>query len=363
MEAKKLVLENGIEIYGQGFGNEKVAELIFNTEMIGYQDILEDPGYSGKIVCMTYPLIANYGASDDDFGSNKYHVEGFIVKDFDFVASNFRYADSMVELLEANDIPFLCDVDTRMISRIIRDEGSMKCIITNANVSKEEALEKIKNYTPEKNIIKKLTSKRPTVIKANKPKYAVACIDLGIKKNVIENLTKRNCNLTLYPYNVSAEDILKSKVDGVFITSGPECLDECDDVIETIKSLKGKLPIAGIGFGHILIAKAFGAKVQKMKCGHHGANLSVRNLETNKIDITSQNHGYVVLNDSLEGTGLSISHINITDNSIEGLVSKENKVLTLQYYPENAEGHISNKKLYDELIRLMKSNKGESKNA
>ena len=259
MEAKKLVLENGIEIYGQGFGNEKVAELIFNTEMIGYQDILEDPSYSGKIVCMTYPLIANYGASDDDFGSNKYHVEGFIVKDFDFVASNFRYADSMVELLEANDIPFLCDVDTRMISRIIRDEGSMKCIITNANVSKEEALEKIKNYTPEKNIIKKLTSKRPTVIKANKPKYAVACIDLGIKKNVIENLTKRNCNLTLYPYNVSAEDILKSKVDGVFITSGPECLDECDDVIETIKSLKGKLPIAGIGFGHILIAKAFGA--------------------------------------------------------------------------------------------------------
>lgn len=363
MEAKKLVLENGVEIYGQGFGNEKVAELIFNTEMIGYQDILEDPSYSGKIVCMTYPLIANYGASDDDFASSKYHVEGFIVKDFDFVASNFRYEDSMIELLQANDIPFLCDVDTRMIARIIRDEGTMKCIITDASVSKEECLEKIKNYVPEKNLIKKLTSKRATVIKANKPKYTVGVLDLGIKKNVIENLTSRNCNVILLPASCSVETVLKYNPDALFISNGPEEFESCDEIIDLIKALKGKLPIAGIGFGHVLMAKASGAEIEKMKSGHHGANLSVRNLKTNKIDITSQSHGYSVNKESLENTDLVITHLNITDNSVEGLESKETDYISLAYYPENAQGHVSNKKLYDELIKLMKSNKGGSKNA
>lgn len=363
MEAKKLVLENGIEIYGQGFGNEKVAELIFNTEMIGYQDILEDPGYTGKIVCMTYPLIANYGASDDDFGSNKYHVEGFIVKDFDFVPSNYRYEDSMIELLQANDIPFLCDVDTRMIARIIRDEGTMKCIITDANVSKEECLEKIKNYVPQTNIIKKLTSKRANVIKASKPKYTVACLDLGVKKNVIDNLISRNCNVILLPFNTDVDTILKYKPNALFLTNGPEVLDECDEVVEVIKSLKGKLPIAGIGLGHLIMAKACGATIDKMKSGHHGANLSVRNLRTNKIDITFQNHSYVVNAESIKNTDLSVTHLNITDNSIEGLEAKECSYISLAYYPENAQGHVSNKKLYDELIKLMKSNKGDSKNA
>lgn len=357
MKAKKLVLKNGMEFIGQGFGCDKVAEVIFNTSMIGYQDILRDPSYTGKIVCMTYPLIGNHGASDDDFGSRELHVEGFIVKDYEFTAANYRYIDSMVEVLEANNIPFICDIDTRMLAKVIRDQGSMLGMITDVKTTKEEALKKIEEYTPSKDLIKKLTSRRSNVIKANKPKYEVVCIDLGIKNNIVENLVQRNCNVIVLPYNVDSEKVMSYKPDGLFISNGPVSFDECEAVLQVIKDLKGKLPIAGIGLGHLLMAKASGANIDKMKFGHHGANQSVRCLKTNKIDITSQSHDYVVNSLSLENTDLKPTHINIADNTIEGL-SSDKMFISLQYNPEDAQGFESNVKLYDELLTLMKENRG-----
>ena len=357
MKSKKLVLKNGMEFIGQGFGCDKVAEVIFNTSMIGYQDILKDPSYTGKIVCMTYPLIGNHGASDDDFGSRDFHVEGFIVKDYEFTASNYRYIDSMVEVLEANEIPFICDIDTRMLAKVIRDQGSMLGVITDTETPIEEALKKIDEYTPNKVLIKKLTSRRSIVIKADKPKYEVVCIDLGIKNNIVENLVERNCNVVILPYDVDSEKVMSYKPNGLFISNGPSSFEECEKVIQVIKDLKGKLPIAGIGLGHLLMAKASGAVIEKMKFGHHGANQSVRNLKTNKIDITCQNHDYVVNSESLKDTDLKPTHINITDNTIEGL-SSDKMFISLQYNPEEAQGFKANIKLYDELLTLMKANRG-----
>ena len=363
MKPKKLVLANGMEFHGVGIGNEKVAEIVFNTEMIGYQSILGDPSYAGQIVCMSYPLIGNYGASDDEFGSFDLHVEGFIVKENSFVSSNFRYIDSLLELLEANDIPLLCDIDTRELVRVLRDNGTMLGIITDSDTKTSEALKKINKYKPVTNQVSLVTSKRATAVKANKPKYEVVCIDLGIKKNVVSNLVDRGCNVTLLPYDSSIEKILSYNPDGIFITGGPGVPFENEVVINNIKELKNKLPIAGVGLGYLLMAIASGANVEKMKFGHRGCNQPVKNLETNKIDITSQNHQYVVIEESLKNTDLVVTHKNLADNSVEGCKTLNGLFQGIQYHPENVSGPKENIKLYDTFINMIKNFKEMKNNA
>lgn len=358
MKAKKLVLENGLEFEGLGFGPEKIAEVVFHTGMIGYQDILANPYYSGKFVCMTYPLMGNYGARDDDFGSKEFHVEGFIVKDNEFTASNFRYMDAMVDVLEANDVPFLCDIDTRMLCKVIRDEGTMIGIFTDSETPKEVALEKLASFENTSLKVKKLTTKRAQVIKANKPKHQVVCLDLGHKTDVIESFTNRKCNVVVVPFDTDYQKVLSYKPNGVIISDGPDSPEQLLNVVETIKNMMGKVPMIGVGLGHLLIAMASGANVVKMKYGHHGANQSVKNVETGKILITSQSHIYEVEKESLNNTNLVVTHINLSDNSIEALKNDELNLITSQYEPKYASGSSVNVSLYDQLIDMMNKFKG-----
>ena len=361
MKPKKLVLQNGLEFIGTGCGPDKVAEVVFHTGMIGYQDILHNPYYAGKFVCMTYPLMGNYGASDDEFGSKEYHVEGFIVKDNEFTSSNMRYMDSLADFLEANDLPLLCDVDTRMLAKVIRDEGSMLGIFTDVETSKEEALEKMNEYTLNTKMVQKLSTKRPMMAKANKAKYNVVCLDLGCKNDEVKELTQRKCSVVVLPYNTTSEKILSYNPDALVVTNGADKPAYLLEVVENLKSLIGKLPIAGIGLGHLLVANACGAKIKKMKFGHHGANQSVKNLNNKKILITSQSHNYEVDSDSLSETGLCVSLVNLSDNSIEGLVSKELLVITQEFEPNNVSASPAVKSIFDELIDLIKSSKGGNK--
>lgn len=358
MKAKKLVLENGLEFTGLGIGPEKVADVVFHTGMIGYQDILANPYYSGKIVCMTYPLMGNYGARDDDFGSKEFHVEGFIVKDSEFTASNFRYMDSMVDVLEANDVPFLCDVDTRMLCKVIRDEGTMKGIFTDVETSKEEALFKLSQYVNNTLRVKKLTTKRIQVIKANKPKYQTVYLDLGHKSDAIEKLTNEKCNVVVVPFDTDYQKILSYKPNGIIVSDGPDTPEQLPNVVETIKNLIGKVPMIGVGLGHLLIALASGAEVTKMKFGHHGTNQSVKNVLTGKILITSQSHLYEVKHEGLENTQLEVTHVNLNDGSIEGLENKELNIITSQFEPKDSSGSKENESLYDQFINMMNNFKG-----
>ena len=358
MKPKKLVLKNGLEFIGIGSGAEKVAEVVFHTGMIGYLDILKNPYYAGKFVCMTYPLIGNYGASDDEFGSKEYHVEGFIVKDNEFISSNMRYMDSMDDFAEANDLPFLCDIDTRMLAKIIRDEGSMLGIITDIETTVEEALLKINAYTPNKGMVKKLATKRPNMVKANKPKYTVVCLDLGCKNNIVNELTSRKCNVVVLPYNTDAAKIMSYKPNAIIVSNGPDTPVELEVVVNNLKQLVGKLPIAGIGLGHLLVAEACGASVKKMKFGHHGANQSVKNLITNKVIITLQGHNYEIDKESLKDTNLCVLLENLSDSSIEGVYSKKDLVVTSEFDVVDASASPSVKSIYDDLIDLIKSTKG-----
>ena len=363
MKPKKLVLQNGLEFEGTGFGPEKVAEVVFHTGMIGYLDILRNPYYAGKFVCMTYPLMGNYGASDDEFGSKDFHVEGFIVKDNDFIASNMRYMDSMDDFLEANELPFLCDIDTRMLAKVIRDEGSMLGIITDIETSKSDALDKINAYVAVKGMVKKLGTKRPYIIKANKPKYQVVCLDLGCKDNVVTELGYKKCNVVVLPYNTDAVKILSYNPDAVIVSNGADNPMELEVVVSNLKLLVGKLPIAGIGLGHLLVASACGAKVKKMKFGHHGANQSVKNLNNKKVIITLQGHNYEIDKESLESTNLSVYLENLSDASIEGVCSLKDLVVTSEFDNIDASSSPSVKSIYDELIDLIKSSKGGCNNA
>lgn len=363
MKPKKLVLQNGLEFVGMGFGPEKVAEVVFHTGMIGYLDILRNPYYAGKFVCMTYPLIGNYGASDDEFGSKDFHVEGFIVKDNDFIASNMRYMDSMDDFLEANELPFLCDIDTRMLAKVIRDEGSMLGIITDLETSTAFALEKINSYVPEKNMVKKLGTKRPYIIKANKPKYQVVCLDLGCKNNIVNELSAKKCNVVVLPYNSDITKILSYKPDAIIVSDGADNPFELEEVVNNLKELVGTLPIAGIGLGHLLVANASGAKIKKMKFGHHGANQSVKNLNTKKIIITLQGHNYEIDKDSLVNTNLSVYLENLSDSSIEGVCSLKDLVVTSEFDNTFTSASASVKSIYDELIDLIKAAKGGNNNA
>lgn len=355
MNPKKLVLSNGREFYGEGLGDEVIAELVFNTSMVGYQEIISDPSYTGQIVVMSYPLIGNYGTNDEDFESKDLHVEGLIVKDCQAKPSNFRYTNSLTDLLEEHNIPLLCNIDTRELVRIIRDYGSMIGIITDADTETSVALEKIKDYVVPHNQVSLVSTKRPILSKAKKPRYQVVCLDFGIKQNIVKNLNMRNCNVTLLPYNSSVEDIIKYKPDGLFLSNGPGDPTDNKEAIQAVASLKGKLPIFGICLGHQIMALASNAKTVKMKFGHRGSNHPVKNILTGKIEITSQNHSYMVDYDSLRDTDLEVTHINLLDNSVEGLYAKDKMFQSIQYHPESAAGPEDSSYLFDEFIKSMKA--------
>lgn len=356
---RKLVLEDGAEYYGTGFGytGDAVCEIVFNTSMVGYQEIISDPSYTYQAVVMTYPLIGNYGTADEDYETKNPTIGGLIVREYNDLPSNFRYTKTLSEVMEEYKIPGLASIDTRKLTRSIRDSGSRRGIITNADTPTEEALEKIKNTPVPHDAVAHVSCKKRRYSRTANAKYNVVAIDCGIKLNIIRSLNARGCNVTVMPYNTSAAEVEKMKPDGIFLSNGPGDPEDVIPVIDLVKKLRGKYPIFGICLGHQMICLACGAKTYKLKFGHRGGNHPVKNLETGKIEITSQNHSYAVNEKSLENTGLKVTHINLLDNTVEGVSDEKSKMFSVQYHPESAPGPQDSAYLFDKFTSLMEENK------
>lgn len=352
---KKIVLENGKEFYGYGFGADVTAinELVFNTSMVGYQEIISDPSYTDQMVCMTYPLIGNYGMTDEDYETKVPTMGGLIVREYNDLPSNFRYTKTLSEVLLEYDIPGISGVDTRMITRIIRDEGSQKVMICDANKPLVDALQMVHDYQIPTDMVSRVSCKKRWYSRTPNHKYDVVAIDCGIKHNIIRKLNEKGCNVTVVPFDTSADEIMKMQPDGLFLSNGPGNPEDVQPVINVVKELHGQLPIFGICLGHQMISLALGAKTFKMKFGHRGGNHPVMNIETGKIEITSQNHSYAVDVKSLEGTPLTLTHKNLLDDTAEGVESAENKLFSVQYHPESAPGPQDSAYLFDKFIDLM----------
>lgn len=356
---RKIVLEDGSEYVGYGFGSDedRVCEIVFNTSMTGYQEIISDPSYTYQMVVMTYPVIGNYGITDDDYETKTPTIGGLIVRDYNDMPSNFRYTKTLSEVLEENGIPGIFGVDTRKITRSIRDLGSRKVLITGIDTPKALALEILGRTQPRHDAVKKVSCTKRWYSRTSNHKFNVVAIDCGIKLSIVKGLNARGCNVTVVPFDTPAEEIDFMKPDGIFLSNGPGDPEDVTPVIETVKKLRGKYPIFGICLGHQLISLAYGAKTYKLKFGHRGGNHPVKNLETGKIEITSQNHSYAVDEKSLAGTPLKLTHVNLLDKTVEGVSCAKDKIFSVQYHPESAPGPHDSGNLFDKFIETMKEDK------
>ena len=355
----KLVLEDGSEYYGYSFGAETqaVVEVVFNTSMAGYQEIVSDPSYTDQAVVMTYPLIGNYGITDEDFETKTPTIGGLIVREYNDFPSNFRYTKTLSELLEEYRIPGISGIDTRMLTRSIRDLGSRRAVITSPDTAVPDALKIIADTPIPHNAVERVSCKKRWYSRTPNPKFNVVAVDCGIKLNIVRSLNARGCNVTVVPFNTSAEQIREMKPDGIFLSNGPGDPQDVKPVITLIGELKGMFPIFGICLGHQLISLACGAETYKLKFGHRGGNHPVKNLLTGKVEITSQNHSYAVRESSLAGTGLEITHINLLDKTVEGVRSDDGRMFSVQYHPESAPGPQDSSYLFDGFISLMREGK------
>ena len=356
---RKLVLENGSEFLGTGFGAsaEALCEMVFNTSMVGYQEIVTDPSYTAQMVVMTYPLIGNYGISAEDFETRVPAMGALVVREYNDLPSNFRYTKTLGELLEENGIPGIQGVDTRMIGRMIRNEGSQRALLCSPETDREEALARIRAYQYPRDVVARVSSKKKWYARTPNARFNVVCVDCGVKLNIIRKLRAFGCNVLVVPFDTPAETILSFKPDGLFLSNGPGDPEDVTPVIQTVQALRGKLPIFGICLGHQMIALAYGAKTYKMKFGHRGGNHPVKNLQTGKIEITSQNHSYAVDADSLKNTGLTLTHVNLLDHTAEGMTCEAERLFSVQYHPESAPGPQDSAYLFGQFMALMTSDK------
>ena len=353
---RKLIFEDGSEYYGSGFGsrNSCVCEIVFNTSMAGYQEIVSDPSYTDQAIVMSYPLIGNYGVTDEDFESRMAGPSGLIVREINDNPSNFRSVRTMSDYLEENGVAGISGVDTRLLVRRIRSGGSCRVLITDSNVPAEEGVRIISETPVPHDAVKRCTTPRKRYSRTSNPRYNVVAIDCGMKSNIVRMLNKNKCNVTIVPYDTTSEEILALSPDGVFVSNGPGDPVDVPEVVETLKDLRGKVPMFGICLGHQLIALSYGAKTYKLKFGHRGGNHPVCDIKSGKIEITSQNHSYAVDASSLEGTGLTVSHINLLDQTVEGLTCDADGVFSVQYHPESAPGPCDSTYLFERFTQSMK---------
>lgn len=330
----KLILENGMTFEGRAFGylEETVGEVVFNTGMTGYQEVLTDPSYYGQIVTMTYPLIGNYGINLEDVESKSPKVKGFIVREASTSPNNFRCEMKLENYLKNNKIMTLEKIDTRALTKILRNSGTMKGIITLEEISKSYIRKRLEGFN-NREAVNNVSTEIPYSIEGNGKHIAV--LDFGIKSNIIRCFKKRGCRLTVFPANTSSEEILKINPDSIFLSNGPGDPEDLTEVIENIKALIGKKPIAGICLGHQLLALALGGKTERLKFGHRGCNHPVKDIEKNRVFVTSQNHGYYV---SRLPKDMVPTHISMNDGTIEGMRHKSLPIYSVQFHPEASPG-------------------------
>lgn len=354
----KLFLEDGSSYIGESFGatSESMGELVFNTSMTGYQEILTDPSYYGQLVVMTYPLIGNYGINPDDFESIKPKVFGFVVREYAEHPSHWRENKSLDQYLAENNIPGISGVDTRMITKKIRNKGTMKALLTTEELTEEEVHLKLQEplYNQQ---VSRVSIKEPFTMPGKGRR--IVLIDYGYKQGILRELIERKCEVTVVPYDASYELIKGFNPDGVILSNGPGDPKDVKGTTEIInRIIEDKLPLFGICLGHQLFALANEADTEKMKFGHRGGNHPVKDLFTNKLYLTSQNHGYTVMMDSIKNTQLEITHIAINDNTVEGLIHKEAPAFSVQFHPEAAPGPNDSSDLFDKFLDLINKSKG-----
>lgn len=354
-ENKKIILEDGTVIYGYSFGseNDKVLELVFNTSPVGYQEILSDPSYTDQAVVMTYPLIGNYGMADDDYETDVPTIGALIVREYNDEPSNFRSTKTLGDVMKKYDIAGISGVDTRALTRIIRSKGSCKVLLTSADTPDEVGIEKLKNTALRNDQVSRVSHNEIRHFDVENPKFKIVAVDCGMKQNIVRSLNARGCSVTVVPWNTTAEEIESYNPDGVFLSNGPGDPADVTPLIETVKKLIGRYPIFGICLGHQILSLAYGAKTYKLKFGHRGGNHPVKNLISGRVEITSQNHSYAVDVKTLENTPLEATHINLLDNTIEGVMCEKDRAFSVQYHPESAPGPQDSGYLFDCFIRMV----------
>jgi carbamoyl-phosphate synthase small subunit len=355
-----LVLEDGRTFNGASFGaeGETFGEIVFNTSMSGYQEILTDPSYAGQIVCMTYPLIGNYGVNAEDIESRRPWAEGFVVREASSIASNWRSTETLDAYLNRNNIVGIEHIDTRALVRHIRDKGAMRAAISTVDLDPESLLKKVLASPPMEN--RELAS---TVTVANGfeypavdgAKYHVVAYDFGVKTNSLREFSKFGCNVTVVPAETSADAVLALKPDGIFLSNGPGDPSSMQTVVDEIRKLtEANVPIFGICLGHQILGQVFGGATYKLKFGHRGGNQPIKNLETGKIEIASHNHGFAVDGKSLP-TDVEVTHVNLNDDTVAGLKHKKLPIFSVQYHPESAPGPHDSEYLFRQFVELMKN--------
>lgn len=350
-----LYLEDGTLLEGTSFGAEgaRVGEVVFNTGMTGYQELLSDPSYCGQIVTMTYPLIGNYGIARDDFESKRPAVHGMVVRRYEEVPSNWRAQFSLGDTLKEFGILGISGVDTRMLTRKIRSFGTMKGIIATGDVSEGELRERLGGESLFTDHVARVSTKNVFGFAGNNER--IVLMDFGSKSGILRDLASRGCDVVVVPHDATPEQVLRYCPDGVLLSNGPGDPKQVPQAAKTIRSLLGKIPIFGICLGHQLLALACGADTEKLKFGHRGGNHPVKDLTSGRCFITSQNHGYTVTESSLAGTGLKVTHINNNDGTIEGLRHESLPAFSVQYHPEASPGPYDSSHLFDEFLDMVRT--------
>ncbi len=368
-----LVLESGKSYKGFSFGapGERLGEVVFNTSMTGYQEILTDPSYKGQIIVMTEPHIGNVGTNPEDIESEQVYCDGFIVREISSIVSNWRSTETLQKFLAQRNIPALYGIDTRSLTKHLRDSGVMRGILSTTDFDTDSLLNKVKKSAQMagSDLVKEVTCLKPYDWGSASPVMNIVVMDFGVKQNILRCLAEKGCKVTVVPANSTVQQILSYSPDGVMLSNGPGDPAAVHYGIDTIQRLidipnqkeRAPLPIFGICLGHQLLGLALGGKTFKLKFGHRGANHPVKDLSTGKIEITTQNHGFAVDIDSLAGKDVELTHLNLNDGTLEGMKHKTLPVFSVQYHPESSSGPRDSRYLFDRFISIIQKNKLKQK--